>query len=101
MSPLQTLAAWLEEAGAQEAIFVRRAYRDNLRNLSDELSARKPARESREASLKLGRRFAQLVNSIAGTQISADLHYSVAFGSATSSVVSSAGRFSKKRVQMS
>ena len=76
------LTAWLEEAGAQEAIFLRRAYTANVRDLSDELGARKPASESREASLKIGRRFAQLVNSIADTEIDQDLHYSIAFGSA-------------------
>jgi urease accessory protein len=77
------LTAWLEEAGALEAIFVRRAYRGNALALTEELSARKPARESREASLKLGRRFAQLVNAMAGAQIvEPDLHYSIAFGSA-------------------
>src|ERR1700693_2214575 len=56
------LEAWVEESGAQEAIFVRRAYRGNAGEWSEELSARKPSRESREASLKLGHRFAQLVN---------------------------------------
>ena len=76
------LTAWLEEAGAQEAICLRRAYSSDPHILSDELSARKLARESREASLKLGRRFAQLVNSIAGTQIPTDLHHSIAFGRA-------------------
>jgi urease accessory protein len=80
------LTAWLEESAAQEAIFVRRASTGNVRDLSDELSARKPARESREASLKLGRRFAQLVNSIANTQIEPDLHYSIAFGSAAAAL---------------
>ena len=76
------LTAWVEESGTQEAIFLRRAFRENVRGLSDELSSRKLASESREASLKLGRRFAQLVNSIAGIQIESDLHYSIAFGSA-------------------
>lgn len=76
------LTACLEESGTLEAIFVRRSYSGSPRDLSDELSARKPARESREASLKLGRRFAQLVNALAGIQIETDLHYSVAFGSA-------------------
>jgi urease accessory protein len=76
------LKSWLAEAGAQEALFVRRAYTANLGDLSEELSARKPARESREASLKLGRRFAQLINSITNLQIEPDLHYSIAFGSA-------------------
>jgi urease accessory protein len=76
------LADWLEESGAQEAIFVRRAYAGDVRRLNEELRARKLARESRDASLKLGRRFAQLVNSVAGTQIATDLHYSIAFGAA-------------------
>lgn len=80
------LTAWLEESGAQEAIFLRRAFAGNLGELSDELSARKLASESREASLKLGRRFAQLVNAIAGVQIEADLHYSIAFGSAAAAL---------------
>ena len=74
------LTAWLEESGAQEAIFLRRAYAANPKDLSEELSARKPSRESREASLKLGHRFAQLVNSVANTQIATSLHYSIAFG---------------------
>jgi urease accessory protein len=76
------LSAWLEESGAQDAIFLRRAFRENVSELSAELSARKPASESRDASLKIGRRFAQLVNSIAGTEIEPGLHYCVAFGSA-------------------
>jgi len=80
------LTAYLEEAAAQEAIFLRRAFTRNVRDLSEELSARKPARESREASLKLGRRFAQLVNSLAGIQIEPDLHYSIAFGSASAAL---------------
>jgi urease accessory protein len=76
------LQAWLEEAGSLEANFVRRAFTAELKDLAEELSARKPAQESREASLKLGRRFAQLVNAIAGTRISTDVHYSIAFGGA-------------------
>jgi urease accessory protein len=80
------LTAWLEEAGAMEAIYARKSYTCNPRELSEELSARKPASESREASFKLGRRFAQLVNSIADTQIESDLHYSIAFGSACASL---------------
>jgi urease accessory protein len=80
------LVAWLEETGAQDAIFLRRAYAGNARELSVELSARKPAQESREASLKLGRRFAQLVNAIANTQIETDLHYAIAFGSAAAAL---------------
>jgi urease accessory protein len=76
------LEDWLEESGAQEAIFVRRAYSGNASEWSEELSARKPSRESREASLKLGHRFALLVNAISGIEIASDLHYSIAFGAA-------------------
>jgi urease accessory protein len=79
----------LLEAGALEAAFVRRAWtrRDHrelsLRDVSLEFSARKPARESREASLKLGRRFGELVNSLTGgPPIEAGLHYCIAFGAA-------------------
>jgi urease accessory protein UreF len=62
----------LQEAGTLEAIFVARAWlcgngEDSISvalSLSEELSARRPARESREASLKLGRRFAELVNAL-------------------------------------
>ncbi len=72
---------YLEESGALEAWFVGRAWRgDNLIALNDELGARKPARESREASIKLGRRFAELVNAIAALDIPANLHYPIAFG---------------------
>ena len=78
---------YLEEAGALEAWFVARAFDalargEPLRALSDEMSARKPARESREASLKLGRRFAELVNALGAVQIESELHYAVAFGAA-------------------
>jgi len=76
------LSAYLEEAGALEAAFVRLAYKGgNLRALSEELSARKLARESREASLKLGRRFAELVNGMVKHQLlETGLHYCIAFG---------------------
>ena len=55
---------------------------ERVRRLNDELSARKLARESREASLKLGRRFAELVNAVAALDIPANLHYPIAFGAA-------------------
>jgi urease accessory protein len=101
----------LEEAGALEALFAARAWQcgngedaaTRTLSLSQELSARRPARESREASLKLGRRFAELVNALIGGDgragpladpksspqgvapshsqgIPASLHYPVAFG---------------------
>jgi urease accessory protein len=76
------LTAYLQESGSLEAAFVRRAYQNgDLRMLNDELSARKVARESREASLKLGRRFAELVNGIVGhSLVETNLHYCIAFG---------------------
>ncbi len=78
------LRAYLEEAGALEAGFVRRsATGGNLGALSEELSARKLARESRDASLKLGRRFAELVNQLIETPLlQTNLHYCIAFGGA-------------------
>lgn len=78
------LTGYLEECGALEAAFVRRSWGGgDLRALSEELSARKPARESREASLKLGRRFADLVNGMLDRSLLADnLHYCIAFGAA-------------------
>ena len=76
------LISYLEEAGALEAVFVRRAWNGgDLRELGEELSARKPARESREASLKLGRRFAELVNGmLEHSLLETNLHYCIAFG---------------------
>ena len=47
------------------------------------MSARKLARESREASLKLGRRFAELVNGmVEHSLLPTNLHYCIAFGAA-------------------
>lgn len=78
------LADYLEEAGLLEAVFVQRAW--HLRtwsSLNDELSARKSARESRQASLTLGRRLAELVNGWTGVPVvEMGLHYSIAFGAA-------------------
>ena len=78
------LSAYLEETGALDAAFVRLSWENgNLQALSEELSARKPAREAREASLKLGRRFAELVNGILGySLLGPNLHYCIAFGAA-------------------
>ncbi len=74
----------LQEAGALEAAFVRRAWkRDGHRELSHEFSARKPPRIARDASLKLGRRFVELVNALTGAPVlETELHYCVAFGAA-------------------
>jgi urease accessory protein len=78
------LSAYLEETGALEAVFVRWSWQDrDLRALSQELSARKLARESREASLKLGRRFAELLNGMLDQPLlETGLHYCIAFGAA-------------------
>jgi len=75
---------YLEETGVLEAVFCRAAYRADCLEwaaLNQQLSARKPARESREASLTLGRRFLQLFSALEGYEIPAgDAHYAMAFG---------------------
>ena len=78
------LTAHLEEAGALDAAFVRRAWNGgDLAAMKAEMSARKLARESREASLKLGRRFAELVNGMMDCPVvETNLHYCIAFGAA-------------------
>lgn len=71
----------LEETGVLEATFVRRAWRgEELVGLSRELDARKPAREAREASFKMGRRFVELFNALSGSDLPTSLHYPIAFG---------------------
>lgn len=83
------LETYLDESGALEAAYLRRAWNDgsDLPGLTHELSARKLARESRDASLKLGRRFAALVNNMVGhTVIPPDLHYAIAFGAAAAAL---------------
>lgn len=76
------LHAYLEEAGRLDAAYVRLAWEGGDRQLlTGELSARKPARESRDASLKMGRRFAELVNGMLDHPLlETDLHYGIAFG---------------------
>src|SRR5206468_3142272 len=70
------LRGHLQEIGVLEAAFVRRAWQgDDPGSLSLEFEARRPARESREASFKMGRRFAELFNAISGAGIPAALHY--------------------------
>ncbi len=74
---------YLAEAGELEAAFVRRAWRGlDLTALNQEFDARRPARESREASLKMGRRFVELFQSLTGSVLPRGLHYSIAFGAA-------------------
>lgn len=92
----------LWESGQAEAIFGRLAYRCGEAIEQDEtmvqwltlntyVAALKPARESREASATLGRRFLQTVNQleenaylrqaqVAARQASVEIHYCTAFG---------------------
>ena len=78
----------LEEGGRLDAAFVRQAWKTiDHWNLNQEYAARKPARESRDASLKLGRRFVELFNRLAATPgglsiLDPGLHYCIAFGAA-------------------
>jgi urease accessory protein len=92
------LRDYLEETGGMDAAFVRRAWRSGtslslcnpaltggaeVRILSAEYGARKLARESREASLKLGRRLADLVNALlSAATFESGLHYCIVFGAA-------------------
>jgi urease accessory protein len=77
----------LQESGALEAIFVRRAWQgDDPIALSREFEARRPARESREAAFKMGRRFSELFNTVSGAAIPSGLHYPIAFGVAGSTL---------------
>jgi urease accessory protein len=72
----------LAESGQLEAVFVRRAWRgEDVTGLNREFDARRPARESREASFKTGRRFTELVRAMAGVSLPA-AHYPIAFGAA-------------------
>jgi len=72
----------LAESGALESAYLRRAWRgEDAQALSDEFAARRVARESREATLKMGRRFSQLINAVWDREALPDaLHYPVAFG---------------------
>ncbi len=73
----------LQEAGHLEATFVRRAWRgEDPVALSQEFEARKPARESREAALKMGRRFSDLVQAVTGAAMPVSAYYPIAFGAA-------------------
>ncbi len=77
------LRDYLSESGRLDAVFVRRAWGgEDLAALGKELSARRPARESRDASLKIGRRFAELFRALTGTQFHAGVHYPILFGAA-------------------
>lgn len=77
------LRDYLAEAGVLEATFVRRAWGgENPSGLSREFEARRLARESRDAALKMGRRFAELFSALTGTHLPPNLHYPIAFGAA-------------------
>ncbi len=78
------LRAHLQESGGLEAAYLRFSWQGRpARLLNEELSARKPASAAREASLKLGRRFAELVNEMTGqVLVESGLHYCIAFGKA-------------------
>src|SRR5882672_11594898 len=77
------LRDYLAEAGVLETTFVRRAWGgENPSCLSSEFEARRPARESRDAALKIGRRFAELFNALTGAHLLPSLHYPIAFGAA-------------------
>jgi len=77
----------LQEAGVLEAVFVRRAWQgEETSVLSLEFEALRPARESREAAFRIGRRFAELVNAVSGARIPSRLPYPVAFGAAGSAL---------------
>jgi len=79
------LQDYLQEAGALEATFVRKAWRgDDPVALSREFEAWRPARESREASGKMGRRFVELFNALSGATMPSGPHYPIAFGFAGS-----------------
>jgi urease accessory protein len=79
--------SYLAETGRLDAVYLRRAFRgEDWVLLSMELSARRPARESREGSLKIGRRFADLFLGLTGTELPSGLHYPIAFGAACSTL---------------
>jgi urease accessory protein len=78
------LRDYLDETGILETAFCRAAHRQagaDWISINQRLSARKPAHESRTASLTLGRRFLQLFSTLAGVEVPAgDAHYATAFG---------------------
>jgi urease accessory protein len=87
------LHGYLQETGALEAVFCREAHRlsqlhadefaTEWRNLNQQLSARKLARESRDASLTLGRRFLRLASELMPEEAQLDTtdgHHVTAFG---------------------
>jgi len=88
----QFLRTILQETGIVEAAFLRTAYRIDFDSgrwieLNALMSARKPAREPRAASISLGRRFLALANELepcgkfeSALRCSAETHFATAFG---------------------
>ena len=78
---------WLSGAGAVEAVYCMKAWgvtdTEAWHTLNSELTARKLARESRDASLALGRRFLRLAGAViddARLALPGPAHFAVAFG---------------------
>ncbi len=81
------LAAYLHEAGQLEAVFVYAGYHaastEHWQQLNQRMSAMKAARETREASLRLGKRFAGLAAeafAIEAQFTAAPIHLPLIFG---------------------
>jgi urease accessory protein len=83
------LGEWLAEGLLLDAVYCRSAHSRaqcgaGIQDLNERLSAMRLARESRQASLALGRRFVKLVASLEGslstTAAIEELHFAVAFG---------------------
>jgi urease accessory protein len=106
---LDFLQTYLEEAGTMDAVFCREAFRLPAATASDndfaarwlalniQLSARKPARESRAGSASLGANFLRVVLGLAEVPLAREalnaskraaspVHYSTAFGLACNSL---------------
>lgn len=75
-------STYLEETGQQEAVFCRAGLAcDDIGALNARFSALRPARESRDASVKLGRRFLRLASSLLQRPLGiAESHLCLAFG---------------------
>lgn len=73
-------ADYLDEMGSVELVFCRAAYDGgDLPPLNARFSAMRPARESRDASLKLGRRFLRLAAELLAITPT-ESHFCIAFG---------------------
>ena len=86
---------WIQSQGHMEAAFCHWAHRLELErewhDLNALISSLKPSRESRNASLRLGKRFLALLESLIGepvfkSQQTSDVHLSAAFGRAGASL---------------